>query len=283
MVENTVGVTESVESLLQPQNFGCGDSIVDHPFIEELPDEELFTILAHFAACPVRDKVFAYYKSLGPEAVKWIIQRYETTNRITKHLIWAESAKLNPALYTELTSSQSRNPGEPVGKFEPGSVPPNHSQIISPMAKHFNYSGARLINLMARTNQLEEIARNPEVMTRVRNSISSAKSGEELAARFAQDAWDMGVNAVSILEHVTEYDKWKEEGYTGMMQKTFSQLRNIAPALIKVHKVLESYVPPPKARDPVKFYLEGRTSLPSSLSIAHTPFRFTEIPLVRTA
>jgi len=261
-----------VETLLRSKDFGSGKSSIDHPRILQLSDSNRFRVLAHWAACPVAKEVWNIYQGLGSEAKDWILKRYETTNAITRYLIWAQAAALNPALHRQLTQPRRRKPDEPVGKFELDSVPHNHQNWISPMAQLPNYSGARLLILMAGTNQIQQIAGNEEIMRRLNHTLTESKTPEEYSARLTNDAYEMGVHPAAVLEHTLEGAKVAEEGYASQSQTIFQYLRTVSPGVAQVYFLLCRITTP--QGDPIKRFLKTHPNgLPTKVDIAKTPFR----------
>lgn len=268
-----------VETLLSSKDFGSGKSSIDHPLILQLSDSHRFRALAHWAACPVAKEVWNIYQRLGSEAKDWILERYETTNAITRHLIWPQAAALNPALHRQLTQPRRRKPDEPVGKFEPDSVPNNHQKWIPPMAQLPNYSGARLLILMAGTNQVQQIASNKGIMDRLNQTLAESKTPEEYSARLTNDAYEMGVHPAAILEHTLEGAKVAEEGYASQSQAIFRYLQTVSSGVSQVLNLLSRICTP--QGDPIRQFLQTHPNgLPTSVNIAETPFKITNRNLI---
>jgi len=272
IVEGFKQPDSQAEILLHPKDFGSGKSSIDSPMILQLPKPQRFRILAHWAACPVAKEVWDTYQALGTEAVDWIIERYDTTNAITRNLIWAQAAVINPALHRQLTQPRRRKPDEPVGKFELDSVPHNHQKWISPMAQLPNYSGARLLILIAGTNQIKKIAENDKIMDRLNHTLAESKNPEEYSARLTDDAYKMGVHPVAVLEHVLEGNKLIEEGYYSQSQRIFQYLQTASPGVVQVYNLLCRITTP--QGEPIKQFLQNHPNgLPTQVDIAETPFR----------
>lgn len=76
----------------------------------------------------------------GPEAM---LNRYAQVNFWFGYIHRA-AGEIRPDLEDQLMAPVLRQPGEPVGKYEPESVPPSHSELISPMGTLAGYALPRI-------------------------------------------------------------------------------------------------------------------------------------------
>ena len=247
---------------LTPQNWGMAVSSRDIPGFSNWFKEAQFQVLAWGAACPIPGKVWADYQSMGREALDWLMNRYETTNAITQHVIWATAAARNPNLYKQLTTSFLRQPDELVGAFEAKYVPSTHKKYVSPMSSLPGYAGARDLILALGTDQVETILQSPEKMQIVNQAVDQAKTPAELLAYLALAAFRAGANPGTILEHSFETDKVGEEGYVKAFREQLEVFAGIAPELIRAWTIMELLASPQTGRSE-KYFQRTRKYDPS--------------------
>lgn len=104
-----------------------GDIMKDDTFFDTPEDKARF--LGQRAGCPVVEELINPDIGRGPEKM---------TNRYAEVNFWygflsREIEHYNKSLFKEFSKATSRKEGEPVGKYEPESVPENYTQTMAPM------------------------------------------------------------------------------------------------------------------------------------------------------
>jgi hypothetical protein len=231
----------SVENL---PDFGTG-SFVGHIMHDEAflarPVREQAEIVGWADGCPVVQELTDPNNpnpGRGPEAM---VNRYGEVN------FWfGEIARTlkdaNPELYEQFTTPVERLAGEPVGKYEPVSVPSKHFAEIAPMGQLAGYAMPRIFveyldrdggatDTIIRQNKLAQVS------TILDKAISQAGDGDtlDLLANFSEGCVQWGLSPQAVLKH-TLSEGWVSEhnGHTAIQDfKRRMQMR--APGLQSVY------------------------------------------------
>lgn len=186
--------------------------------------------LANKHACPIPDEVAQDY------GLEKSIHRYNKCNRVSKK-IWSIAQRMNPDLYIELTSWNTRSPGEPVGKHEKLHVPEIHLTELSPLTPPTGYALARVVICMM--DALKKKRREPDYLWRiVQNCVKESQTAEELLARLSDYALKQGVSPVEILQHVFAEGVMEEENTAHRFYTLSIAMNAYALQLMKVYSAM---------------------------------------------
>lgn len=214
--------------------FGSGSYVgeaLNSPAFNELPLDEQAQAIGWAVGCPVAIELTSHIVDggRGPEAM---------LNRYGEIGFWlgevSRTAKeVNPNLYAQLSTSVARLVTEPVGKYEPESIPSNYIFEIPPAETLVGFALPRLIikGLDSPDNQI--IAADLiEILVRI------SKSPEELLAVMAEELSKKSIPPDEALRTVLPIG-WFEEHYAhSMVDKVKEALENHAPKLWSNYQLL---------------------------------------------
>jgi len=130
--------------------------------------------------CPVAQELIA---ERGAEAM---LKRYASVNFWFVH-ITEVAAERNVDLYQQLTAHIPRRADEPVGKFEPESVPANYAEEMAPMGTLYGWALPRLlIKQIGDSGHKESAGRMTRGLTILEQAMDGADDPIQLLARFAE-------------------------------------------------------------------------------------------------
>lgn len=224
---------------LDPAAFGLGGLVL--PFQEgaDLYDglgvEDKARVQGWLNGCPVVEDLIA---ERGAGAM---LRRYSDINNAFLDSNMA-IGHVNPSMAEQLQTSVARRDDEPVGKYEPGSVPENYQMIMAPMGTLVGYALPRLIEMEAKvatrfSNQLPgqgNLAswRKSGVNEVTREAIY-AESSEELLATYAQHLFMHGhVGHHALLGQVLPKGWMIEHNSPTMLDAIKAALAAKAPVLL---------------------------------------------------
>ena len=213
-------------------NWGSGKSRLEYPEISQLPSHLEMFILGHFAACPTITDVGDAYLPAA-QAANWILNRYDSCNRGTRHLLLPIAEELNPDLHKQISVTIDRLPEEPVGKHDKGFVPPIHSAKITFMGTPVGYGGAREVYLLTRFTDLQAIRGSAEYMKAINRCVGDAGTPAELLVNLALSAIKFAdADKFSALDHAVARGKIDEENNRKEYAKVVYEFIKKAPWVI---------------------------------------------------
>ncbi len=266
-----------------PMFWGSAFSSFECPWLKKLQSKDHFLLLAWAAACPVAEETWTFYEEA--KTTDWILNRYETTNFVTKHIVWDQAKALNPSLYQALMERVERSPDEPVGKKELHNVPVWHLTEMSPLSTDPGYALSRIFIEVAKIEKyqdtVEDLSKAEPAIALLQQCIKAANSPDQLLAIFSERAFRLGVNPAVILDHDFAGGKFDEENHQSARHKLWKIFETFAPNLKRAHDFISvghAIGFPPK--DPVQVFLKQVTYDPnypgSSLRYFETPQRVKE-------
>lgn len=237
--------SEEIKSYLVEEQWGTARNSFTNPEIQNFSDDDKFSVLSWWAACPRRDKVLTAYQNaaiadMSKKPVQWIFNRYDTTNYVTWSM-WQHAKEVNPTLHTELTRSIARPSLYPVGDFEPENVPSSHTGFMSGMSRLSGYAPSRIQILRLSQDILNETT-HPYITMRdlqemevidfkLDSLIRSVKTSIEFLVRLGELAEKENISSSNIVEHLWEKEKALEENDIPLRLAVFEELLDIDPNL----------------------------------------------------
>jgi hypothetical protein len=222
--------------------FGTGSfvgSALNDPTFHELPIREQARVIGWAVGCPVVNELTDPHNTepgRGPEAM---LHRYGEVGYWFGHI--ARSVKeVNPDLYLQLMTPVQRRADEPIGKYEPESVPGSYNSEIPPTETLVGYSLPRIF-----IKQLGEGKERGEAQTRLLRglavldtAIHEAQTPEELLALVAEGLSKEDVEPVSALSSVLPTGWYREHNADRMLGAFKNTLAEKAPSLWGVYEKL---------------------------------------------
>lgn len=204
-------------------NWGNGASTLEYPEISQFPQELSFLILGFFAACSSitgtwdNNAYDKFMRGFYKEGADWIWNRYNTTNRGTRHFLFPLLETYNPQLHAQLITSVTRKqPEERVGYFEPEFVPEIHKTRLSFMSRPVSYAGIRDVYMLTETTDLDAIRSQRKNIALITNCVANARSEAQLGVSLAYAAIDHGnADKFTAIEHIFCSGKLHEESNVG--------------------------------------------------------------------
>jgi len=218
------------------RQFGHADT---HPGdgsrLSDMTAEVRTEAMAHFHACPVRERVVAMFGN------DWTFKRYLECNHIHKHELLDEALKTNFDLYKQLISPIKRLEGElPDQTINPANIPPSYDTEMSPLSAPTGYAPSRIILVWAGikagvkdssgTNSKERVA---VIKNKLKELVSRAKDPIELTLAIAEEAIKMDADSEQIIGHLMSLDILKEQGCKTMYKEILTRMETEAPVTYK--------------------------------------------------
>jgi len=225
---------KELDKFLTPESFGRGTFMGDDPTIMDLSSEDRLRVSAWRQSCPMPGKVSGQY------GLEWTRRRYDECDFVFKSIICETASRVNPELYNLLVSSTVRLPDEPVGYFEPGTVPESHFSEMSPLSTLWGYALPRVFIEIAGRGDGRTAERYFQAMDTVEKVAKVSKDPIELLARLSEAAYESGVDPKEILGHTLEPGILKEENCRTMYREVIAALREKAPRLWAYYESLSS-------------------------------------------
>ena len=204
------------------------------PMFFELPVREQARIVGWAHSCPIVSELTDpgnHNPGRGPEAM---LNRYGEVN-FWFGFIKRETERLNPALYQQLMNPTQRLKSEPVGKYEPESVPPSHTEQMSPMGTLVGYALPRVFIEQLGTNS-EDVSRD-EVKARLmrgldilETAIPAAETPLDLLCLVSEEV-AKEVGPQKVLYHALSPGWLEEHGAETMFNEAKTVMANKAPQL----------------------------------------------------
>ncbi len=170
----------------------------------------------------------------GPEAM---LRRYGSANFWFTYITRA-SEDVNPALYDQLMSSVERLPEEPVGRYEPESVPESHLSRMASMGTLAGYSLPRIFikQLGEGLPQEETLDRLAKGLDVVKRAIPQANTPTQLLVLVAEGlVKDADVSTLAALNAVLSPGWLSEHNSTSIIDNARQTLKTDAPRLWGVY------------------------------------------------
>lgn len=211
--------------------FGTGSFVGEiqrNPEFFDLPVRDQALELAWADSCPVAIELTDPENTApgrGPEAM---LNRYAQINfwfgDITRLV-----AKRDEVLFYELTAPRDRLAEEPVGKYEPESVPAENEQQIAPLGQLAGYALPRIFVEALQKDDPQTVTEHQDnlvvVLDVLDDAITQSCSALELLARFGEGLLEVGVEPEKILKH-TFSKGWIEEHNTFAEMEQFQVVCN---------------------------------------------------------
>lgn len=211
----------------EPIEFGAGHFIGpaygDERFVElydnpENPDIVMQAEAAGYAnGCPVAQELISTDRGRGAEAM---LNRYASVNFWFVH-ITEVALEHDENLYYQLTAPVPRRVDEPVGKFEPESVPPENEDEMAPMGTLYGWALPRLlIKQIGEGTAAETAGRMTKGLSILEQAMDGADDPIHLLARFAEGIAQAGdVPPVEVLQGTLSAGWLKEHNATSMINE----------------------------------------------------------------
>lgn len=222
-------------------NFGFGNfvGVLNNPDFEALPAREQARIVGWADSCPVVNELTNPANTdpgRGPEAM---LERYGEVNQWFT-FIGRVVDDVNPDLFDQLMTPVARFDSEPVGKYEPESVPAFHLIEMSPLGTLPGYALPRLLTKQIGDGTVEEnqtrLFRGLEALD---VAASEATNPSELLAIFAREvAAKQDLKAEAILSGSFSKGWFGEHNAVTMLDQVKEAFKVKAPGLWKVYSGL---------------------------------------------
>jgi len=215
-----------------------GDSefvdIADDP---ENPNIRLQAALAAYTnGCPIARELMDPETGRGPEAM---LERYASLNFWFVH-ITEIAYERNEDLYYRLVTPFPRQPGEPVGRYEPDSVSEDYRDMIPPMGTLYGWALPRLLIKQMGDNESQE-----ETVTRLDRGLSILEQAMDdtedpmvLLARFAEGISQADVEPTEVLRSILSTGWFEEQNALSMIDALRAAMRDHAPTLWNTYSQL---------------------------------------------
>ncbi len=217
--------------------FGTGSvgPILNDPAFCKLDVRDQARLVGWANSCPVVEELTDPNNpnpGRGPEAM---LRRYAEVN-LWFGFIGRAAKKLNPDLYEQLMAPVARLRGEPVGKFEEGSVPDTHAEEMSPMGTLAGYALPRMFVEQLGTGRgldREEVQnRLIKGLKVLDETLPVARTPLELLALLAEGLTTRAdLTPAQALKHVLSKGWLEEHGAYTMMSFCKGMLARKAPTL----------------------------------------------------
>jgi len=191
--------------------------------------------------CPrVRELSDPDHPEFGP---KWIRQRYAETNFCFGVVVDMVRKLKKFELAEKLIEYRRRNPDEPVGYFEPESVPDTYSQERSPMGSLWGYVISRvMIEGFGRGNSRTS-ERTLKTLDILEEIIPGVNTPAELLAILSERVRrKMKVPPITILSHILPAGLLEEDNCRTDFGELARHLKDKAPSLWGIYKALEPQI-----------------------------------------
>lgn len=223
---------KEIDKFLTPETFGRSTFLGDDPSILDLSPEDRLRVSAWHHSCPMPGEVSTKY------GLEWARRRYDECDFVFKSIICEEASGVNPALHNLLNSPTPRLPGEPVGYFEPGTVPETHFSEMSPLSTLWGYALPRVFIEMAGRGDNRTAERYFQAMDTLEETVKTSSSPVELLAKLSEAAYTSGIAPKAILGHTLEPGILKEENCRTMYLEVIFSLKENAPNLWRYYEGL---------------------------------------------
>jgi hypothetical protein len=214
---------------------------LNDPAFHELSPQDQAKVIGWAVGCPVVEELTDPRNpdpGRGPEAM---LPRYGEVAFWSGYISRA-AEELNPALHAQLAQSVTRLKDEPIGKYEPESVPESYITEIPPTETLVGYTLPRLLTKQLGGTEVpraEKQARLVQGIDILDNAIVVANSPEELLALTAERmARDADVDPLTTLSTVLSVGWYSEHNADHMVRSVKQALKASAPQLWKLYSNL---------------------------------------------
>jgi hypothetical protein len=218
--------------------FGQGDIRLDADFFD-LPLEERVHRMAWSDSCPIVEEVV---QERGLEASE---ERYGQLNKWFRIMVH-EAEQHNPDLAHQLVTPLPRRPDEPVGKYEPDSVPSNHAEFIAPMSTIYGWALTRiLLEQFGLDKKIPKSAKQERMwrgIATMHDAIKVARDPYELLARMAEGIACADVDPKDVLKNILRIDWYREHNARNQVTALTRTLADVAPTVWKAYLAMPSTV-----------------------------------------
>ena len=154
-----------------------------------------------------------------------IARRYAEVNGMFRHII-NQAEFYNPSLIEQMLTPLQRSENEPVGKHEPESVPMSYLNQMAPMVKVEGYASPRVVLLMKRVNERQDI---------IRMSLLRSTNPQDLLVNLSALAVGFFADPLQVLQHTLSADVLSEENCLSAYTSLAEVLERMAPSLHRIY------------------------------------------------
>jgi hypothetical protein len=216
--------------------FGSGHFVgdaFDDPALNGLSPQDIAKTIGFAAGCPVVDELTSPDNpdpNRGPEAM---IRRY---GELGFWFTYMEDTaqRLNPDLHDQLVKPVARLPHEPIGKYEPQSVPESYLHEIPPTETLVGFAMPRLMTKNTGGGEVPYETRQDRLVRGLdflERSIAEAQTPEEMLAHFADRVASADLDPITTLRTILPAGWYEEQNAESMVVAAKEALRTYAPQL----------------------------------------------------
>jgi len=221
----------------QSLEFGHGSfvgGIMADPQFFNLPARDQARVMGWVASCPVVEELTDPANPNPGRGPEIMIERYGQVNFWFGYIA-DEVEKLNPTLHDQLMVNIPRLKDEPVGKYEPESIPPTYLTEIAPMSTLAGYALPRLfteqIGIGKNLTDKEVRQRYATAHASLQHAAKRAATPNELLAIMAEDIAQSDVEPQKVLSLILPAGWLAEHNAITMLEDFKQSLAELAPNL----------------------------------------------------